>query len=143
MDASELNTLTAMVRDGDPGPLSFYPATLLQLAHRGTVHNFSPLAEDIMQDLGNGEKNRRYLFRFYFDGLVIMMHRPRSNEPIPDHGTMTVGASSTLIVLTIPTAGSLEMRNIAKIHKEAIEQWPDTMSRLDPLAWMRKELGDG
>jgi hypothetical protein len=125
-----LERLTAMVRDGNPDPLEFYPVKLVQILSRGPIHNFAPLAEDSMMDLGHPQLWRHYVFRFYFDGLIVLMHRPRPPGEMPDFGKLVVGFSSELAVQTIPSGGSRQLQNLAKLREDAQRQWPDNMFRL-------------
>jgi len=109
----DLRSLSAMVREGNPAPLDFYPATLVQIASQGPVHNFGPLTEDSDIDVGEDRPWRRHIFRFY-----------------TDYGAISVGFGLELAVQTKPAIGSLQHTNLAKQRGEARLQWPKAMRRL-------------
>ena len=126
----DLDRLQAMVRDRDPGPLCFYPTTLLQIASRGPTHNFAPIAQNDTSDIGGGAMWRQFTFRFYFDGLIAHMHRPVSD---PKHsrnfGAFIVGDGHKLVVQTQPLDSSWQLANLEKAIVESNLQWPETSER--------------
>ena len=139
VEESELQQLTAMVRDGDPASLNFYPTTLMQIAAQGPVHNFIPLAIDEIVDIEGSQPWHRYLFRFYFDGLIAFMHRPRRDAKMIDFGKFVVGYSKELAVQTIPIEGAFQIENLLKARFETHLQWPKTMEKLDGFPAARRD----
>lgn len=126
LSAGHLEQLRSMVHDGNPRPLSFYPVTLVQIVTRGHTHNFVPLAQDNVVDIGEGRQYRHYTFRFYFDGLIAHMHRGEMREI----GDLAVGNSRTLIVQTRSFKNSWQQVNLSKGWAESVIQWPKKFQRL-------------
>jgi hypothetical protein len=130
LPADDIEILRDLVLKGLPGAQDFYPVTLVQMTTRGVTHNFAPLAVDETSDLGDGRIFRRYIFRFYFDGLIACFHRPIDGVEIPKYGRLIVGNEPTLAVQTIRAEGSFQVANLLKAREEAYLQWPNTMQRL-------------
>lgn len=115
LSQQDLERLRLMILSRETEPLSFYPAYLTQLSTIGHVHNHAPIAT-IMKLSGSGEDaNTKSLpvFRFYFDGLIVHMHRNVSDDGYTSTlGNLTVGASETLLLLTIPYEESIQRYNL-------------------------------
>lgn len=140
LDTGDLDHLRIMVRDRDPGPLYFYPTTLLQITPQGPRHNFAPIAQNDTVDLGEGDMWQQFTFRFYFDGLIAHMHRPVSNPKVNrDFGPFTVGDGRTLIVQTQPLDSSFQLTNLEKAVVESMMQWPETTEKLTGIPASKRE----
>ena len=127
---SDLTTLRTMVERGCPDPITFYPVTLLQLMPRGPTHNFAPIAQDEIFDLG-GKTIKWSTFRFYFDGLIVHVHRPRHRSMKNlDSCNLFVGSDNTILVQTQSLYSSFQMENLGKSMLESFLQWPETTQRM-------------
>lgn len=71
----DLERLRKMLVAGNPEPSGFYPISLLQIVTRGPAHNLAPIAKDLGPLDVNGVPAFK-TFRFYFDGLIVHVHRP-------------------------------------------------------------------
>ncbi|RUL78953.1 hypothetical protein [Dyella choica] len=132
MPESELSQLGDMIRTNNPGPLSFYPATLIQLVPSGEVHNYSPTAGVKKQLSRDGTQECEIpFFRFYFDGLIVHMHRSSRKNCAVDK-TLLVGGDDLLLVSIMDTGKSAQYGYMAQVVKEANEGWPDVMNKLNP-----------
>lgn len=96
LSARDLKKLRAMIVEGNPLPLDFYPTTLLQIATLGPIHNQTPSLCDSLIELDKYKVVRHNVFRFYFDGLISNMHREKKD--IDSIGQFVVGFSNDLYV---------------------------------------------
>lgn len=130
-----LKKLSSMLLDGNPLPLSFYPATLSQLSTLGIAHNQTPLAEiKIIPALGSQPEQSMPIFRFYFEGLIVHIIRQSSDHTIEGLGPLVVGAGKELVISTIPFDTSYQKENINHIISEARRDWPELVSKF----WLRR-----
>jgi hypothetical protein len=121
LEQDELERLRTMVRDGNPEPLEFFPINLLQIVARADPHNLGPMARDYGEGLP--------AFRFYFDGLIIIMLRQFSGE-WKKLGRAIVGISPILHVQTQTWEVSLQRQNQIQHIVEATRQWPEVARKL-------------
>ena len=124
----DLETLRMMVRWGRPGPVAFYPATLLQLTPVGPVHNHAPNARDETYKCF-GQIITWSSFRFYFDGLVANVHRPRPGHAGVFETSLTVGYDNVLILMMQDFRSSFQLSNLRQSMMENFLQWPQTTRR--------------
>jgi hypothetical protein len=106
----ELETLRLMLLRGDTLPLSFYPAQLIQLSTAGIIHNHSPIT-GIKRIPAVGDEPERHIpiFRFYFDGLVVHMHRHASDGGYTESmGPLMVGGGEKLFISTVTYEAALQ-----------------------------------
>lgn len=142
LDSRELERLRSLLRNRDPGPLDFYPTTLLQITSQGPTHNLAPIAQNETADLGGGTSWRQFAFGFYFDGLIAHMHRPLSSVIPGVYGDLrpfVVGSGPTLIVQTQPLEGSFEITNLEKAVVESALQWPMDTEQLTGIPASQRE----
>lgn len=106
---SDLDRLRIMVRTGETDPLNFYPITLIQLSTRGLEHNFS-VDTCVKTNPGFGEVPDLKIphFQFYFDGLIVHIHREVDGQM----NKSILGANSRLIVTTLSFQGSRQRQNL-------------------------------
>ena len=135
----DLETLRMMVRWGRPEPVAFYPATLLQLTPVGPVHNLAPNARDETYDYF-GQVITWSSFRFYFDGLVANVHRPRPGSAGEFETSLTVGYDNVLTLMTQNFLSSFQLRNLEQSMMENFLQWPETTRRLTGVSWSRDRV---
>jgi hypothetical protein len=151
IDPAELELLRAMVRDGNPRPLDFYPTSLLQIVSRGDQHNLGPIGKDFLSDVGQlyqepGDKppapTKMFGFstyRFYFDGLIAHMHRNIGEQiEFANIASFLVGYSSTLSVMTQTWEHSFQLTNMIKHIHENTAQWPGEIRKLTANPQRRK-----
>jgi hypothetical protein len=94
----------AILGQFDP-PQHLYPVNLVQLSTKGDTHNLTPIL------VSDERAPRRFLsYRFYFEGLI--MHFALTDPS--SIGTIHVGASDRLVVLSVPYEKSNQ--------KEALER---------------------
>jgi hypothetical protein len=117
-----IEQLRRMVAEGDPDPISFYPGTLTQLSTMGTVHNMTPLAQNKhIPAVGEHPSQTIPIFRFYFDGLIVHMHRQGSdNGDTKVLGNLIVGAKRELVVSTVTYERSFERENLSYVKAETV-----------------------
>ena len=111
----DLERLRLMILSRETEPLSFYPAHLTQLSTIGNVHNHAPIASIMkLSEFSEDAKIKSLpVFRFYFDGLIIHMHRHASDDGYTSTlGNLTVGASETLTLMTITYEKSFQRYNL-------------------------------
>lgn len=130
LPAGDLSVLGTMLQNKDPGSIDFYPATLIQLSTVGIAHNMVPIADvkrvPAISDERSEEPGRNIpIFRFYFEGLIIHVHRYSSDDgyaaSLP---TLMVGAGSELDVTTITYEASFEHSNLMTVMSETIYERP-------------------
>jgi hypothetical protein len=125
---NELETLRKMVPEGNPAPLDFYPIGLLQLVSRGDIHNLSPFVEEYRTKY-EGLDTHISAFRFYFDGLVVLVCKSISLD-LEKIRPLIVGFSPALKVQAQAWERSFQLANMAQHTMETIAKWPDDITRL-------------
>jgi hypothetical protein len=125
LPAADLEELRTLVLNNDPGRIDFYPMTLIQLSTKGFGHNLSPIAQvktipSLAEDQGARDLP---IFRFYFDGLIVHVHRHASDDGYTASlGDIIVGASRDLLVTTVTFERSFQVKNIAYILTESLQR---------------------
>jgi hypothetical protein len=116
----DLEVLRMALLNGSATPLEFYPATLLQISTRGPAQNMVPLAEmmTVPNLPGLGER-RCPIFRFYFDGLVVHIHRQASGS-IQAVKPSVVGAGNTLLLGSVTYERSAQREYLAHVLRESL-----------------------
>jgi hypothetical protein len=106
LDDRDLDHPRTMVLTGNAEPIEFYPITLIQLSTRGFEHNFSASAE-VKTNPAIEEVPARTIphFWFYFDGLVVHIHREAAGQ-LDD---TIIGAREKLLVTTVAFEGSRQV----------------------------------
>jgi hypothetical protein len=134
MPEEDLEQLRQMIVNSDPEPLSFYPATLSQLSTLGTIHNLTPLAQTKVTPAIEDEPQRELpIFRFYFDGLIVHIHRQSTDDGYTvGLGPLVVGYGDKLTINTVTYSTSWEKENLETVIAESIAQWPERFFRLLP-----------
>lgn len=128
----DLEQLRLMLLSGDPGPLDFYPAQLIQLYTRGEVQNHTPIAQTktVPASVATPEQRIPY-FRFYFDGLVAHIHRHASDDGYTaGQGFLTVGHGDKLSVAALPYETSFQRVILTEIQRQAAATWPKVLAKL-------------
>lgn len=118
----DLETLRLLLISRQAGPLSFYPATITQLSTIGVIHNHAPLAQT--KEIPSLEPNvptiYMPIFRFYFDGLIVHIHKQATDDGYTAAlGNMVVGASEELIFPTETYEHSWQRSNMITIMRES------------------------
>ena len=132
---ADLRYLSSLLISGDPGPIAFYPAQIIQLSTRGPVHNHTPIEQHktIPSFVEGISETEIPIFRFYFDGLIIHFHRHANDDGYTKSlGNLVAGASSNLSVTMIPYNISFQREVLGRIVNEAETKFGDIMDR---LAW--------
>jgi len=97
----------------------FYPAAVTQLSTKGIQQNMVPLAQMMtVPNLPGLGIQKRPIFRFYFDGLIIHFHRLMSGV-VDQLGPMAVGASNTLVIPLITYERSFQRENLVHVLRES------------------------
>ena len=112
LDENNIEKIRKMLIDSNAEPLSFFPITLLQITNKGHIHNFTPLIIENIIDIGNGKFLNYNVFRFYFDGLIINIHRQMNS--IIGREPFIVGANRELIVMQQMYEHSFQYDNLKK-----------------------------
>jgi hypothetical protein len=116
LSQQDMEKLRLMIISRETEPLAFYPAHLTQLSTIGHIHNHAPTASVIeLSESGDDAKIKLLpVFRFYFDGLIIHMHRHALADDgyTSTLGNWTVGASETLAIMTISFEKSFQHYNL-------------------------------
>ncbi len=128
--ASELRRLRRMVLERDPYPLHRFPMSLTQLATKGDVHNLTPLAQERPREAFRGDRGTIPIFRFYFDGLIVHIHRESSAKDVAQLGDMIVGSSESLLLGTVDFESSWQRTNMDELVREATQRWPERLARI-------------
>jgi hypothetical protein len=128
----DLETLRTMILNQNVHPLSFYPATLIQLSTQGEFHNHAPIAQDKLIPSFDDQPGRKIpVFRFYLDGLVAHIHNHASDDGYTDAlGDLIVGANTTLVVTTVTYEQSFQKKNLEVLKIETMEDWPRVTDKL-------------
>ena len=120
---------TCLVERSLPAP-EFYPMTLFQLVTRGEEHIWAPCRTDMATFTDDGvPRGSIPLFRFYFDGLSLLVRLPHEEETEP-LGDLAIGGSERLLVQTLPFEASRQLRDLQACHGEALRSWPKEMAKL-------------
>ena len=128
--ADELERLRAMVLQGDPEPLSFYPVSLTQLSTRGIVHNLTALPQTKEIPSPDGQDSVP-IFRVYFDGLIAHFQRPGKLDAIVGElGPLVVGNEERMTFSTVTFEDSFERENLLWNVIEAHRNRPTPTERL-------------
>jgi hypothetical protein len=126
----QIDQLRDMILSQKTEPFAFFPATLTQLSTRGPAHNHAPTAKYKDGSAANKGLEIDY-YRFYFDGLIIHMHKHMTLDAPGTKGRkMYVGGDDELIVCTMESDKSAQYAWMDAIAKEAHEKWPDVMKKL-------------
>ncbi len=122
----DLERLREMVASGKSTPEDFLPATLVQLTTKGPRHNHTPLAgRKILEATGPMLEREVRFFRFFVEGLIIHFERDvRLSGGLAALGSMAVGFSPKLVVMTHPFEGSFQAKNLGLMLLETWENWP-------------------
>ena len=122
MPDDDLEKLRLMVLNRDPGDISFYPASLTLLSTVGPKHNFSPIAmTKTIPAIGDYKGATVPIFRFYFEGLVIHMHRQSVDAgETKARGAQVVGNENEIVFSTVKFEGSWQLENMRYIKAESL-----------------------
>jgi hypothetical protein len=127
----ERRRLARMILDQRATPLSFYPVMLFQLSTRGRFHNHSPIAQRKLRDPSHPEKGSIPFFRFYFDGLIVHIHRKDKPKEVAAMGPLMVGGRDVLAVTVRPFEGSWQEGNLGELIAEAEARWPEKLAKIE------------
>jgi hypothetical protein len=128
---AELISLGRMLVDDDAQPLTFYPIQLIQLSTMGPVHNMAPIATSkTIPSYDKQPEKEVEFFRFYFDGLIVHIHRNASDPSIEKMNSLNIGNEEKFAVVTIPFEESFQDKNLSAIISDAYETWPELVARL-------------
>lgn len=119
LDSKDLETLRRLIIESDPGPISFYPATLIQLSTKGFIHNQTPIRQIKVNPSIEGSPEMEIdIFRFYFDGLVIHIHIQSDDDGYTESlGNLIVGQEKEITITTVPFEDSFQLENIIRLAK--------------------------
>ena len=114
LPSGDLEHLRQMICLGNVEPISFYPAQLTQLSTIGVIHNHAPIAQiKKIPSLDSTPPRDMPIFRFYFDGLIVHIHRHSSDDGYTaDIGNFIVGAEETLLINTQTYEKSYQQLNL-------------------------------
>jgi hypothetical protein len=127
----DLEQLRLMLIAGDPNPLTFYPCCLVQMSTIGPIHNHTPIADEKVIPAIDGQPEQRIpFFRFFFDGLIVHMHRQSDDGNTIGLGSLVVGSGSKLVVTTVPYQDSFQWENFQNLMNDAWMTWPTLMAKL-------------
>lgn len=116
---ADLEAIGRMLLEGVPGPLEFYPTTLIQLSTRGPSQNLVPLAEQKkIQNLPGLGYQTLPFFRFYFDGLIAHINR-QTTGPIDQFRPGLVGEDVHLVLSTVTYESSFQRENLMTVLRES------------------------
>ncbi len=108
-----------------------FPTTLVHLHTRGGWHNNSPT----YREEGDGFR----FFRFYFDGLIALIHIvPPTSD---DLSSLAVGNGPELVFMSRPFEGSHQEERINTLMLETLLNHPETVESL--LSGKRKAISGG
>jgi hypothetical protein len=114
----DVQLLGRMIVEGTPAPLDYYSASLIQITTRGPAQNLTPLADTkVIPNLPGLGHQTIPMFRFYFDGLLVHIHRVSLGDLAL--APSMVGASSKLIVNTVPYERSGQRANLGATLSES------------------------
>ena len=132
LPSADLEKLRLMLLESRPEPLSFYPVRLIQLSTVGVVHNHTPITDVKHIPAIDGQPERQIpIFRFYFDGLIAHVQRQAHDDGETEAlGPLVVGNQTKLVVSTVTYEGSLQHMHLRSVMEEALEGWPEVMTRL-------------
>ena len=128
--SSDLEQLRLLLLNDEVGPKDFFPIALTQLTEIGEPHNFAPMATEMAKPPLDGiEPGTIPTFRFYFNGLIAHIFRPKHGA-MPDYIKGWHIGESDLIVSTQRTRDSFQNLNLIANMREAVEKWPHVISRI-------------
>jgi hypothetical protein len=111
----DLEQLRLMLCSKTPEPISFYPATLIQLSTIGHIHNHVPIfsKKRIPSLVHTDSAWDLPIYRFYFDGLITHIHCHALDKGYTSSlGAWIVGADDQLLVHTQTYKGSFQEANL-------------------------------
>ena len=135
----DLERIRLLILTGDPGPMSFYPAQIIQLSTHGPTHNQTPIEtiKTIPSFTEGVPEVEIPIFRFYFDGLIVHFHRHESDDGYTASvGNLVVGAKNILSFITLPYNISFQEGILRRMMNESETKFGYIM---DKLAWPPKE----
>ena len=111
--AENLEKLKNIILGRETADRTFYPATMVQISTLGVVHNHAPLTDLVTVPQLDGSPTRYHpTFRFYFDGLVLHIHRPPTDVTVDELGPSLIAGDGPLLVFTVPYEKSLQRENL-------------------------------
>lgn len=131
LTASDQRRLRRAVETGSGLPQHRFPMTLTQFSTRGEVHNLTPLSLIIPRGADDCGRRDMRIFRFYFDGLVVHVHRAMSTAQVAAQGDTIVGAAPSLTVGTVTFEGSWQQSNMSRLMLNAAAEWPGRLARAE------------
>ncbi|MGO4570604.1 hypothetical protein [Microvirga sp. 2TAF3] len=120
LSRQDLEQLRVMILAGDSDPISFYPASLIQLSTIGMIHNYAPVANvKTIPAVENNSERKIPIFRFYFDGLIVHMHQHASDDDYTNAlGSVVVGKNDEILVTTVTYEDSFQRNNLESVISE-------------------------
>lgn len=110
---ADLEKLKRIVLGQETADALFYPATFVQISTIGVIHNHVPLAEVLtVPNLDRPGERRQPIYRFYFDGLVVHVHRPESDVTLDDIGVQIVAGRGGMTLPLVPYETSIQRSNL-------------------------------
>ena len=118
----DLERLRLMIVKGTAQLRSFYAISLVQLSTMGTIHNMTPLSQKkVIPTLGSSTGRTTRIFRFYFDGLLVHIHRQAHDDGYAESlGSLLVGNDRSLRLTTVTFERSFENENLSYVLAETI-----------------------
>lgn len=113
LSSGDLECLRLMLVSGNPEPLTFYPAALVQIITLGQIHNLTPI-KDMKEVLSFDERGTVEIpmYRFYFDGLIIHVHNSSTDDALAKYGPNMIGGGGELLVVTQTFESSFQRQNL-------------------------------
>lgn len=113
----ELEFLRNLLINKDPGPVNFYPASIVQLSTMGENHNFTPIVakrdSEYLHPLDKGK-----IFRFYMDGLIFRFYCGVHDESdVTSLQNTIIGYSDRLDFVLVDYYSSFQKENLEKTQR--------------------------
>ncbi|MET3890063.1 hypothetical protein ABIE41_001139 [Bosea sp. OAE506] len=120
----DLEYLRFLCLSGNRGNEDDFPTTLIVMSTKGDPHNHTPRRVTYPRPDGAGQSfPAANYFRFYFDGLVVLMgQKPKDADLLAETKNNSVGFDKSFFAMSVPYERSAQRDNLIQIVKSAIDQ---------------------
>ncbi len=123
MPVDDLEYLRGLCLSDCVGDEADFPTALIVLSTKGHPHNHTPRRVSYSSpEVGEGEFSHANYFRFYFDGLIVLIgQKPKDNNLYEETKANLVGFAPSFFAMSVPYEKSAQRDGLINMIKSAVD----------------------